>query len=117
APQADSMRLRTSGMPPPGSPATISALTDDPARSIPSSCAVSAIRKAYVGVQKTTLMELSMSIFSRAEVLIPPAGRLRYPIDAALSNAAQNPMNGPNENGNIQRSPRETPAAPSMYFQ
>ncbi len=53
----------------------------------------------------------------RAVVDIPPAGSDRQPSATELSNAAQNPTNGPKENGNITRSPGPTRAAAKMIPQ
>lgn len=47
---------------------------------------------------------MSSMSFKRAWLLIPPPERHKLPKRLAPSNAAQNPMNGPNENGNANRS-------------
>ena len=109
-PHAASIRCRVAGMLPPGSPATMIARTRDrPARSIPSRPATSAMCSAYVGVQQMTVTSFSSAICNRAVVESPPAGIASIPISTALPNAAQNPTNGPNENGNSTRSPAPYP--------
>src|SRR5579862_8331339 len=62
-------------------------------------------------------MPLSSIKRSRAEVLIPPAGRHSAPMRAAASKAVQNPRNGPNEKAKQTRSFCFNPAAPKMYDQ
>ncbi len=55
APQAASSLARIAGSPPPGSPATITRLTLDFARSLPRAAAHSARCRAYEGVIATTV--------------------------------------------------------------
>ena len=117
APHSSSMRSRVAGMLPPGSPATMSERTADPGRSTPSRRATSARCSAYVGVHVTTVARCSTSALTRAVVESPPAGKVQHSSCAAASNAPQNPMNGPNENGTKTRSLLRSPAPRNTCFQ
>ena len=68
------------------------------------------MRNAYVGVQQTTVASFAKRCSSRADVVIPPAGRQKLPNSVAASKAAQKPTNGPNENGKKIRSDAVTSA-------
>ena len=102
---------------PPGSPATTIVRTGDLARSMPSSLATSARRRAYVGVQQRTLAPWVKMARNLASLLKPPPGMLNAPSASLASNASQKPMNGPNENAKKIRSAALTPAARKMSLQ
>ena len=102
---------------PPGSPATTIVRTGDLARSMPSSLATSARRRAYVGVQQRTLAPWVKMARNLAALLKPPPGMLKAPSASPASNASQKPMNGPNENAKKTRSAALTPAARKMSLQ
>ena len=88
APQPASSFARNAGSPPPGSPATSTRSTDEPARSKPRSSAHSTRYAAYDGVS-TAASAPSRSIASRSRSVLPvPTGMWQRPMRSSACSAA-----------------------------
>ena len=88
APHPASSFARNAGSPPPGSPATSTRSTDEPARSKPRSCAHSIRYAAYDGVS-TAASAPRRSIASSSRSLLPvPTGMWQRPMRSTRRSAA-----------------------------
>src|SRR5260370_37584974 len=85
------------------------------ARSMPSDCAASESRIAYVGVEQRTVARSSSMVRSRCSVVIAPPGMTSAPNRSAPENADQKPIKGPKEEAKKTRSRGSTPAEREMW--